>query len=45
MPATGERFSVRGVTIVELQDGKIRRNSDYWDMATMMKQVGLLPAN
>ena len=44
MPATGKRFSVRGVTIVELKAGKIRRNPDYWDMATMMKQVGLLPA-
>ena len=44
MPATGKRFSVRGATIVELEAGKIRRNSDYWDAATMMKQVGLLPS-
>ena len=44
MPATGERFSVRGVTIVELQAGKIRRNSDYWDAASVMRQVGLLPS-
>lgn len=44
MPATGKRFSIRGVTIIELQGGKIRRNSDYWDAATMMRQVGLLPA-
>lgn len=42
MPATGERFSIRGVTILELQAGKIRRNSDYWDAASVMKQVGLL---
>jgi len=45
MPATGKRFSaVRGTTIVELQGGKIRRSSDYWDAATLMRQVGLLPA-
>jgi steroid delta-isomerase-like uncharacterized protein len=44
MPATGKRFSVRGATIFELQGGKIRRCSDYWDAATFMKQVGLLPA-
>ena len=44
MPATGKRFSVRGVTIVELQAGKIRRNSDYWDAASVMRQVGLLPS-
>lgn len=43
MPATGRRFSGRGITIVELQAGKIRRNSDYWDAAGVMRQVGLLP--
>jgi steroid delta-isomerase-like uncharacterized protein len=43
LPATGNRFSVRGATILELRAGKIRRNSDYWDSATFMRQVGLLP--
>lgn len=45
IPATGKRFSsVRGSTILELEAGKIRRESDYWDAATFMKRVGLLPA-
>jgi len=45
MPATGKRFSsVRGASILELEAGKIRRESDYWDTATFMKQVGLLPS-
>jgi steroid delta-isomerase-like uncharacterized protein len=45
MPATGKRFSsVRGASIVELQGGQLRRCSDYWDAATVMRQVGLLPA-
>jgi steroid delta-isomerase-like uncharacterized protein len=45
IPATGKRFSsVRGTTILELEAGKIRRESDYWDAATFMKQVGLLPS-
>jgi steroid delta-isomerase-like uncharacterized protein len=44
IPATRKRFSsVRGSTILELEDGKIRRESDYWDAATLMKQVGVLP--
>ena len=44
LPATGKSFSgIRGATIIELQGGKIRRNSDYWDSATFMRQVGLLP--
>jgi steroid delta-isomerase-like uncharacterized protein len=42
LPATGKRFSVRGTSIFELEGGKIRRESDYWDAATFMKQVGLL---
>jgi hypothetical protein len=45
LPATSKRFSaVRGATIVEPQEGKVRRNSDCWDAATCMRQGGLLPA-
>jgi steroid delta-isomerase-like uncharacterized protein len=43
LPATGRRFLVRGATILELQGSKIRRCSDYWDLATFLKQVGLIP--
>jgi steroid delta-isomerase-like uncharacterized protein len=41
LPATNKPFEVRGTTVVEFTDGKISRNSDYWDLATYMKQVGL----
>jgi len=45
MPATGKRFStVRGSSILELDAGKIRRQSDYWDAATFMREVGALPS-
>ena len=45
IPATGKAFSaVRGSIILELEAGKIRRESDYWDAATFMRPVGLLPA-
>ena len=44
LPATGKRFSsIRGATIVELKEGKILRCFDYWDAATLMRLVGLLP--
>jgi len=43
MPATGKSFSVRGSTVCELQAGKIKRNPDYWDMVTFLKQTGLMP--
>lgn len=42
-PATGNRFSVRGVSVLELERGKIRRISDYWDMAAFLRQLGILP--
>jgi steroid delta-isomerase-like uncharacterized protein len=41
LPATNKPFEVRGATVVEFTDGKISRNSDYWDLATYMKQVEL----
>ena len=44
LPATGKPFSVRGSTIFELQSGKIRRNSDYWDRVTWLKQLGAMPS-
>lgn len=42
---TGKKFKVRGVSIVTLKGGKISRSLDYYDAATILKQVGLLPAS
>jgi steroid delta-isomerase-like uncharacterized protein len=44
MPATGKRVDVRGASILEFAGNKIRRCSDYWDMATLLKQVNLMPS-
>jgi steroid delta-isomerase-like uncharacterized protein len=44
IPATGKSFSVRGVSIVELRAGKIRRKSDYWNQAALLQQLGVMPA-
>jgi steroid delta-isomerase-like uncharacterized protein/uncharacterized protein (TIGR02118 family) len=41
MPASGKRMQVRGSSTFEFDGGKIRRCSDYWDMATLLKQLGL----
>lgn len=41
---TGKKFSVRGVSVIDLRDGKISRNLDFYDSATLMRQVGTLPA-
>jgi steroid delta-isomerase-like uncharacterized protein len=42
---TGKKFKVRGVSIITINNGKISRSLDYYDAATIMKQVGLLPAS
>jgi steroid delta-isomerase-like uncharacterized protein len=44
MPATNKHIEVRGASIFEFQGDKVRRCSDYWDMVTFLKQLGLMPA-
>jgi steroid delta-isomerase-like uncharacterized protein len=40
---TGKKFSVRGVSVVEIEGRRIARETDYWDLATLLRQIGLLP--
>lgn len=40
---TGKSFEVQGVSVIEVRGGRISRNLDYYDAATIMKQVGKLP--
>ena len=39
LPATGRRMAVRGASIFEFAEGKIRRVSDYWNKTTMLEQL------
>lgn len=39
VPATGKRFEFRGSTLFEFRDGKISACVDFWDMATLARQV------
>ena len=41
---TGKKFSVRGVSVIDVRDGRIARSLDFYDSATIMRQVGVLPA-
>jgi steroid delta-isomerase-like uncharacterized protein len=43
IPATHKRFSLRGASGGEFEGDKIKRNSDYWNMAEFLVQVGILP--
>jgi len=42
---TGKRFSVRGVSVIDLRGDKISRNLDFYDAASIMRQVGLLSSD
>jgi steroid delta-isomerase-like uncharacterized protein len=44
LPVTGKRIEVRGASAFEFRGGKMSRCSDYWDMATFLKQLGFMPA-
>ncbi|HEX6538629.1 MAG TPA: nuclear transport factor 2 family protein [Candidatus Dormibacteraeota bacterium] len=44
LPATGKPFAIRGVSVGELADGKITRNTDYWSLTEFLMQVELMPS-
>lgn len=45
MPASGRSFRVRGATLITLDDaGKVSRWTEYWDMASWLRQLGFLPS-
>ena len=44
VPATGRSYRIRGVSIGQLDGkGKIRANHDYWNLADLLVQLGVLP--
>ncbi len=40
---TDKKFTVRGVSVFEVRRGKISRYTEFYDVATIMRQVGVLP--
>jgi steroid delta-isomerase-like uncharacterized protein len=40
IPATNQKLNLRGVSFVRIKDGKIAYQGDYYDAATMNKQMG-----
>jgi steroid delta-isomerase-like uncharacterized protein len=43
IPPTGRTVTVRGTTLLTLADGKIQRSVRIWDVAGLLRAVGLLP--
>jgi steroid delta-isomerase-like uncharacterized protein len=40
-PGVRARYAVRGASVFEFERGKIKRQTDYYDVATFKQQVGL----
>jgi steroid delta-isomerase-like uncharacterized protein len=45
MPAPGKTFSVRGILVREIREGKTCRVTQYVDSATLMRQLNDPPSN
>jgi steroid delta-isomerase-like uncharacterized protein len=43
IPATGKSYSIRGASLLELRKSKISRETYYWNLATFLQQLGLMP--
>jgi len=43
IPPTGKAVSFTGSTFMDLRDGKVLRSRRLWDVATALRQIGLLP--
>ena len=41
---TGRRIDIRGLDLLEIEEGEIVSNTAYYDGASFARQVGMLPA-
>lgn len=43
IPATGKNVYIHGMSILALENGKIKNGQVMWDLAGVLRQIGLLP--
>lgn len=43
-PGSGQHFSLRGASILELENGKVSDDREYWDAYAFLIALGALPA-
>ena len=43
MPASNKQMDLHGMSIYYFEGNKIKRTVDYWDLSTMLKQLGFMP--
>lgn len=44
IPASGKRFGITGITVYQLQDGRIAAHWEHFDVVTIMQNLGMLPS-
>ncbi len=40
LPPTNKYLELRGVSVMDIENGRIRANRDYWDWNSLMKGIG-----
>lgn len=43
IPATGKNVFIHGMSVLHLENGKVIRGQVMWDLAGVLRQIGLLP--
>ena len=43
LPNTGRPFTIRGLSIGRVRDGKVSEEHLYWNLAEYLQQIGLMP--
>ena len=43
IPPTGRQVQVQGMSLLTIENGKIKKNVSLWDMAGLLRSIGLLP--
>ncbi len=41
IPATGKFIKLKGISVMDIENGKIKSNRDYWDWNSFLKGIGV----
>lgn len=43
VPPTGKSVQLRGASVCVIRNGKVSENREYWDLLTVLRQLGVAP--
>ncbi|HMG67225.1 MAG TPA: ester cyclase [Chitinophagaceae bacterium] len=44
IPASGKPVTINGISLLKIEHGKIKEGKLFWDLAGVLRQIGLLPS-